>query len=528
MYESIKTIKSVLLRAALLAAFVFSLFAYEDELVPNPNVQRTFVIAGALSDPDLNPRTSTYSNEAQILNALYEGLFSYDPRTLDPIPAIASDYKIARNKKSWTFTIRDEAKFSDGTPITAETIRQSWLDLQKTTDAQYASLLDIITNMKEFREGKVAQDEVGIKASGNKLILDLNHPAAHLPRILCHHSFAAFNGDTNVFSGAFALKQKSTDRLVLEKNANYWDADNVILNEICVLFSEDEADNTWMFNTGRVDWVPARFSIDKLLNKNSIRISALFGTTYLFFTCRNKPWDSADLRRALVCAVPWDKIRAGVLIQADSLVYPISGYPEPEGLSDTDEEEALFLIKKAKKAAGIDENAVLELTFGIADSEYMRNQAMILQEAWKPLGVKLNIQTTPDSRYLASIPSWDADIFSYSWIGDFADPLAFLELFREGSTLNQTVWKNEEFTKLLEEADEETNDERRNNLLSQAEQVLLDDGMIMPVAHSVSLHAIDLQTIGGWYINALDIHPFKYLYFKDTDPSAMRNVAREH
>lgn len=491
---------------------------FKDEL------QRTFYIAAANGNLDLNPHTSSYSSEAQIINALQEGLFNYDPKTLDPIPALAQSYRISRDKKRWTFTIREGASQSDGKPITAQTFVDSWLLLQKTANAPYASLLDCISGIKDYREKNIPIENVGLKARGQTLIVTLNSPTAHLPSLLCHHAFAAFTGNQNVFSGAYKLTQATSEGLTLEKNESYWDKDNVALKTIQMTFSESEIENTWLFNTGATDWVMGSVKTDSVLNKNSIRLSAVFGTSFLFFTCKNPIWDNSEFRTALLTAIPWEKLRKDNLIHATTLVYPLSGYPNVEGLSDYSADEALEMMSEARKNAHIDEQQRLELTFGITSGEYMKKLAEVLKEAWAPLGVDLVTYRIEDDRYFSSIPYLNYDMFTYSWIGDFADPLAFLELFREGSTLNQTKWKNEEFNNLLKLSDEQTSPTERYKLLSKAEQLLLDSGIIIPISHSVSLHAINLNKVGGWYTNALDIHPFKYIYIKEYEEEIPANI----
>ena len=107
----------------------------------------------------------------------------------------------------------------------------------------------------------------------------------------------------------------------------------------------------------------------------------------------------------------------------------------------------------------------------------------------------------------------DADILVTSWIGDFADPLAFLELFRGASTMNESGWKNEKFDSLLDQA-ATAGEADRLNLLGQAENILLDEGMVLPLYRSVSSNIVDLKEVGGWYVNAFDLHPLKYLYKK--------------
>ena len=498
----------------------------------NSALQRNFIMLAAQHLYDFNPHTANYTTEAQLLTALYEGLFSYDPRTLDPVPALAETYKLSRNKKRWTFTLREGTRFSDGSAITAESVRSSWLRLLAAKNAPYASLLDCIEGAEAFRNGNADASDVGITVRDERtLVVALAVPTAHLPRILCHHAFSVLPPLANdalpaVYSGAFTLAKVTDAEITLVKNEQYWDAANVALPSITVALSDDMTENSFRFNAGNADWIMNMVDTKVLLNPQAIRIAAEFGTEYLFFTAKNAPWNNVDFRNALVSAVPWDELRKGVLVRASTLVYPLSGYPAVEGLDDTSLDDALDMIADARKAAGISANEKLRIVFGIsATSERQKTLAEVLKTAWEPLGVELVVQTTSDDRYLNSIPYWNADLFSYSWIGDFADPTAFLELFRAGSTLNQTKWRNERFEQLLREASETTDTSEHYKLLSRAEQVLLDDGVILPIAHQVSLHAVNPNTVGGWYTNALDIHPFKYLYLKE-DTTTVPNVVQ--
>ena len=499
----------------------------EDTAVQNNYPQHELNVIMSAYRLNLNPALASYNSEAQILNSLYEGLFNYDSKTLDPIPAIAESFKISKNKKRWTFTIRKNCAFSDGTPITAQTVRDSWISLLSTPDAPYASLLDCIVNAADFRNGKAKAEAVGINAKDDQtLIVNLNSPTAHFNRILCHHAFSVTKKDLSAYSGAYAIDRNEKNSLHLIKNMHYWDEKHVQIPSIQISLSNDETENTWLFNTGRTDWIMSIVDSNKLLNKNTIRLSAIFGTTYLFFNCKNSPWDKADFRNALLTAVPWKELRSSHLIPATTLVYPISGYTSPEGLTETSEEDALEMMKEARKKAGIKEDEILSVTYAVSSgSEVHKKQAEILKKAWEKLGVELKVQTTTEDRYIESISGWNADIFSYSWIGDYADPSAFLELFREGSTLNETAWKNSEFTKTLTESDGMTNQSERYKLLSKAEEILLNDGVVMPVGHSLSLHAIDLNSIGGWYTNALDIHPFRTMFFRANTAPRIKNIA---
>ena len=521
------------LAAALLASFSAPAEGAADDGDVNQSIQRTFVMVVADHAYDLNPHSANYTTEAQLLSALYEGLYSYDPKTLEPAPALAESYKLSRTKKRWTFTLREGAQFSDGSAITAESVRQSWLRLLSAPNAPYASLLDCIVGAEPFRNGRADAAAVGITARDERtLVVELGVPTAHLPRILCHHAFSVLppaadaGAGSDVYSGAFVLAEASDAGFRFVRNEHYWDAEHVALPAISVVLSDDLRENSFRFNEGDADWIMSMVDTKVLLNPSAVRIAAEFGTEYLFFNAKVAPWNDADFRNALVTAVPWDELRKNVLVQASTLVYPLAGYPSVEGLSDTSPEDALDMMADARRRAGISADETLHVTFGIpAESERMKSIADLLKAAWEPLGVELTVQTTSDARYLSSIPHWNADMFNYSWIGDFADPTAFLELFRAGSTLNQTAWHNERFEQLLREAGETTDSGEHYKLLSKAEQVLLDDGVILPISHPVSLHAVRPDTVGGWYTNALDIHPFKYLYIKP-DTNSVPNIVR--
>lgn len=481
---------------------------------PDPEIQRMVTIIDSAHQYDLNPHTACYSSEAQILTGLYEGLFSYDPITLEPLPAIASSYKVSRDKKRWTFTIAKNVAFSNGDPITAQTFYDSWIDLLSTPDAPFSSLIDCIVGATDFRTGKGTADKVGIEVKDeNTLVVRLNEPAEHLARILCHHAFSAVSRKPNVYSGAFVLQSYSNGKLVMMKNEKYHGAATVFIPGITVIQSNDNDENAHLFNTGAADWVTGGVNIAKILSRNAIHVSAEFGTQYLFFKGQNKPWNDPDMRAALLEAIPWDKLRKDYQVPAKTLVYPLSGYPDVVGLNDTDLEDATAMMSDARKKLNIPENERLEIVFAVVDeSDLMKSQAEILKEAWAPLCVDLKVQTTPSERYNTSIASWNADLFSYTWIGDFADPLAFLELFRGDSSLNVSCYNNERYNNLLKDAANAPDSVTHNTLLSQAEQCLLDDGEIIPISHPVCLHIIDMNVIGGWTTNALDLHPLKYLY----------------
>lgn len=489
----------------------------EENYSINPDLQDNFVIISALHSYDLNPHTASYSAEAQILTGLYEGLFSYDPITLDPLYALVKSYRVSRDKKRWTFILRDDAKFSDGSQITAKDVVYSWLSLIQNPDASYSSFLDIIHGAKAFRLGEGPAENVAIMPVDDyTLSVHLISPASHFPKLLCMPAFSVVKNAENVFSGPFVISERTNDTIILKKNSNYYDAEHVNLKQITLKFSNDELENTYNYNIGTVDWLCSTFNNEKLLSKDSLQLYAEFATQYYFFKIRKESiCSNLTLRQALLEATPWETLRENVYVPASTLVYPLNGYPLVQGYIYTDKNEAKLLVSQAKKELQLQEQSELKIKFAIPDTEYMIKKAEILKEAWNEIGVTLEISTIPDYEYLSSISKCDADLFTYTWIGDFADPLAFLELFRGNSTMNVSNWKNSEYDSLLDKAALST-DEEHNKLLSSAEQILLDDAILLPVQHPVSVNIINLNAVGGWAANAFDIHPLKYLFKKET------------
>ncbi len=484
-----------------------SLFAFDAA------IQRQFTILQSKFDYNLNPQQASYADEVQIIMGLYEGLFSYNPYTLDPVPALAESYKISRNKKIWTFTIRAGVTYSDGTPITPDEIKRSWLTLlAPETNAPFASLLDCIEGAEAYRTGKASADDVAISVKDDKLIVTLNAPTEHFNKILCHSAFSAVSEKKDVYSGPFVLTKQTDEEIILTKNDRYWDAENVALPSIRIVLSNDIEENTFQYNLGKYDWAAGSISAAKVYERKTLNIAAEFGTVFLFFMTDKAPWDDPSIREALFLATPWETIRTGYTIQAETLLLPLYNYPSVIGFSDTDVDAAKTIIEKS----GLSKEE-LTLTYAVMDDEDSLEQAQILADAWAEIGVTLNIITISSQRYLDSFDTLDADIYAYNWIGDFADPVAFLELFRSSSSLRETEWTSQEFDDLLAEASLLNEQKDRYKKLAEAEQLLLDNYVVMPLAHSVSMNMIDLELVGGWFSNTLAIHPFKYLYIQEID-----------
>jgi peptide/nickel transport system substrate-binding protein/oligopeptide transport system substrate-binding protein len=495
---------------------------------PRVKVRDQLTVTFSKGEVELDFRKSYLASEAQLYTAIYEGLFSYHPFTMEPIPAAAERWEISEDKKQWTFTIRQNAKFNNGDPVRAEDFRTAWLSmLSPNRDAPYSSLFDIIEGAKEYRTGVTHNtDKVGIIASGPKtLLVKLNVPAFFFPSMLCHHSFSPIhpsmvnNEDWSkkppVSNGPFYITEMNENKIVLIKNNAYWDTSAVSLNKITLKYTEtgDEASSLW--NSGEARWISGEVNFETLTDRSGIQVNAMFATHYYFIRSGEKPWNDYRIRRALVLALPWDEIRAGHFLPAKTLIYPLPGYPQIDGLSDTDTEEAAELLVEA----GFPQGAGLpDLVIRITPSSEAARIGGLMASVWKEkLGVPVRVEVVPHNRYFQMLKTDGYTVGFSTWIGDFADPYTFLQMWRRDSNLNDAHHNDEEYETLIEKSMLEEG-QTRWATLADAEKLLLERGSVLPISYSPAVNIVDIGELGGWFPNALDIHPFKHLTFRAFRP----------
>ena len=526
MYPFVNKICRFSALSLILLTFVMPLFG-EDfaEIRPRPLARDELTVVFSKSRLQLDPRLSYMASEAQLFTAIYEGLFTYHPITMEPVPAAAARWSLSEDRREWTFFIRENARFQNGDPLLAEDFRATWLSLlDPQRNAPYSSLFDIIEGAREYRLGRGSAEDVAVFARDERtLVVRLNSPADFFPSMLCHHSFSPLhhsmrnndNWTKPVSNGPFFIEEMNEDKIVFLRNPYYWDARNVALSRLIIRFVDDGSESAAMWNSGEARWIHGDVNLLALTDRSGIQVNAMFATHYYFIRSINKPWDDYRLRRALTLALPWDEIRQGHFLPARTLIFPIPGYPRIRGLDTTNVEEAKSLMAEAGFPNG---EGLPELVIRITPSQEAGRIAGLMVEAWNGiLGVPVRIDIVPFAEYIQSLRRDDFDVGSITWIGDFADPYTFLKMWRRDSNLNNAHHSDDEFEALLEKSMFEEG-ARRWEILAEAEQLLLDRGNVLPISFSPAVNIIDLDEVGGWFPNILDIHPFKYLYLRARRP----------
>lgn len=485
--------------------------------------------------PALNPVHAFTTTEAQIFSAIHEGLVSYHPLTMQPLPGAAKDWTVSDDFRTYTFTLRSGLYFWDGQKLTAQDFYDSWLYfIAPETGSEYSFLFDLIKSAYDFRKGEITDPkQVGIKVlAPDKIQVELADPAPHFLHVICHHSFiplhpkvlsALKKGEEPplLSNGPYYVLAKRKDQMLLERNQLYWGHDYVQVPQIRLLFSDDSDKMTALYNKGEVDWLAASYNIDQINNKDDIQLNALFGTSFLYFRSHEFPWNDGRVRRALALMLPWLGLRRDQLLPASVLVPPYPNYPKLSGINFPNKEEAYELLKEAGFPEG---RGLSPLRIKYVENSMLGEKAKLIKKILeKELNMIVLLMPVSSRDYFDSLEKNDYDIAPLHWIGDFADPLTFLMLWSSSSNMNSAKLNNPEYDKLLQKSMKMEGEERLK-ILSEAEDLLLQSAVIMPMGHIPSINIINTNYVGGWFKNRLDIHPFKYLrYLRHID---LDSVAR--
>lgn len=488
--------------------------------------ENEFVYALLTSEVNFDPLHAYTALESQVYTAIYEGLVIYNPLTLNPIPGAASHWDKSPDGKTYRFYIREEALYSNGDRVRAQDFRDSWFRiLDPKAGAEYSTFFDIIKGARDYRMGR--EDDpatVGIRVVSDSILdVELETPAAHFLKLLCHMSFVPIHPHyvedegwdkrtSIVGNGPFYVFERDDREIVFVKNNLYWDKKRVDIDRLIMRFYNTPGEISIGFNRGLVHWA-TNWDSSALQDTSKIVFNPLFATNFFFFKCNTPPWNDYRVRRAVALLIPWEQIRTDQLFYTtDTLVPKVPDYPQVEGISKQDKREALQLLEEAGYPNGAGLPPIKIRISPGGDSEAMAN---IMADQWKEtLGVEVVVDAVDFRNYFDSMKKQDYTIGRMTWIGDFADPLTFLQMWTSDSNLNDAAFVDSEYDGLVQDAIP-IEGKNRYEKLAEAEALLLRKAVVLPISNQPTLNLVDFEYIGGWYPNALDLHPFKYFHFKE-------------
>lgn len=522
-------------RAALLAGAIL--------LGASPALAEAVLHRGNAGEPQTLDQAHTSINiEEFILKDLYEGLTIYDAAG-KIVPGAAESWTVSDDGTVYTFKLRENAKWSDGSPVTAEDFVFSFTRVEDPkTAAGYANILYPIKNAEKANKGEVGLDQLGLKAVDAKTLeVTLERPTPFFLELLAHQTALPVskasvekNGadfvkpGTMVSNGAFKLvSHVPNDNLVVEKNAEYWDAANVKLDKVIFYPIDDQAASVRRFEAKEMDLV-YNFSADQIdrLKKSygeEVHVSPTLATYYYAFDTRQEPYSDVRVRRALSMAVDRDflakEIYSGSQLPAYSMVPPgMEGY-EPAmadfgALSQLDrEDEALKLMKEAGYGEG---GKPLQIDIRYNTNENHKKVATAVADMWKAVGAEVTLQNLDVKSHYAYLQEGGSfDVARAGWGADYADPENFLNLLVSSNTsFNYGKWKNEEFDALMKQSYEETDPAKRMEILSKAESIMLAEQPVAPLMFKADLWLVS-DKVEGFSPNAVNEHLTRFLSVKE-------------
>lgn len=506
------------------------------------------------SNPEtLDPALNSAVDGGNTIITVFETLLIINENN-EAVPGQAESWTTSEDGLTWTFTMRDGLKWSDGTDLNAKDFEYSFKRMaDPDTAAPYAeTCLGMIDGFEEAAGFPDADgnptvepnlDALNVKASddGKTLTIVLAYPCSYFDKIV---AFAAMspvqkatveaNGDawctsadTFVSNGPYMITEWTpSERIVLTKNPNYvggWDSSKIVSESITLLLLEDSSASFAAYNSGEAqlikdvptDEIP---SLTKAEDGGDFYVDTILGTYYVSLNLKRDAFKDAKVRRALSLAIDRDyvanTIMQGTYSTADSIVGPgivdENGYFHDNGNApyiSADYEANLAEAKKLLADAGYPNGeGYPTLEYSTNDAGYHVPLAEYLQQAWSDLGITLTISKMEWSSFTAARRAGEYDVARNGWVMDYNDPSNMLDLFCSGNGNNDGKYSNPEFDAAIE-ASRVADVSEHFAQLHKAEDILMEDTGCLPIAYyndywlqSPALKGTWHSPYGYWYL----------------------------
>lgn len=535
------------LALALAAVMLTALFTACGTSGSNNASDKDSVVATVGPEPEtIDPALNTAADGAIYINHVFEGLTRLD-KDGNTIKGIAKDWKISEDGTKYTFTLRNDVKWSDGKQLTAKDFEYAWKRaLNPETASDYATQLYYLKNGEEYNTGKCSADEVGVKATDDYTLevelkaptaffLDLTNFPTYFPvrqDIIEQHGDAwTQSPETYIGNGPYKMVSwEHNSKIVMEKNENYWDSKlERKIAKIEFVLTDDHPAALGAFENGEHDFNDGLIPTDelpKLIEAGKTTPVKELGVNYVTFNVKKTPLDNVKLRKALGLAVDSkfliDNVLQGGQVSAPGFVPfgmpgldPKKDFRTEEGAVNVWKETADIEAAKAMLAeAGYPGGKGLpELEYSTNANDVNNKTAEALQNMWAQIGVKVKITTMEWQVFIPFRNEKQHQITRGGWVGDYMDPMTFMDLFITGGPNNDADWSNAEYDSLIKKA-QSTNDQKvRMPALHEAEKILLEEVPIVPFAFR-SKNSLVNPKLKGVYQSPLGHVFFTHAYWE--------------
>ena len=484
----------------------------------------------------MDPQMATDGTSFEVIANTIEGLYTLDESGV-AVPSLAEKTDVSEDGLTYTFTLKD-ATWSNGTPVTADDFVYAWQRLaDPDTASEYYYIMGIagVVNADEISAGEKDPEELGVTAIDEKTLeVKLNHPVPFFESLMAFPSFFPMNqaffeeagenygtsADTLIANGAFEITsyEPAATTIELEKNPDYFDADNVSLDGIKYQVIKDTQQAMLSYQNGDLDVVTlAGEQVDLFKDDPEFQTIQAGYLWYISPNTKVPGLENANLRKALGQAFDKEYIAETVLkdgSNAADYMIPEGLAVDPEGVDfrettgtylEFDPAAAQEALALAKEELGKDS---FTFTMIIEDTESSINVAQVLKSQIEENldGVTIEIEQMPKKTRLDRMNVGDYELALTRWGPDYADPMTYADMFLTDSGNNKGFWSNAKYDELVNsslDGELSLDPEARWTALQEAESIILEDAGILPVYQKgnavmvkSNVTGVDFHTVG--------------------------------
>lgn len=494
----------------------------------------------------LDASKATDQASVEQINNVEEGLYLLG-KNAKVQNALATSTKNSADSKTWTFTLRKNAKWSNGDPVTAQDFVYSWRrTIDPKTASEYAYLFSGIKNADAIVAGKKKPATLGIKADGKyKLTVTLEKRIPYFKLLM---AFPLFFPQNQKFIEKMGSKYATASKYMiyngpykqvgwtgsnlswkLVKNGKYWDKKNVKLDTVKFSVQKTPATDYNLYQSGKLDaaFLDAQ-ATKSLKGKTDYTQRKMSTTQYLAYNLKKHPeFKNKNLRLAISMAINRKELASTLGGAANpATTFDPEGMTTVNGKDYTDtvknaatEKAATYNVKEAKKLykQALKETGKKKISFtllGDDDDTAKKASEFVQSQLEDNLGIDVQVQSIPKKTRMNKMMSGNFDVVSTRWNADFADPISFLDLQTTGASYNYGKWSNKTYDKYVAASKTTGSTSTRFKELAKAEQILLEEQGVTPLYHPVEAWMVKPSVKGMIYNGAGANYSFKYAYLK--------------
>lgn len=478
-----------------------------------------------------------------IVRQMFEGLYNQDADG-NNYPALAADMKVSEDGKTYTFALRQGVKWSDGNPVTAHDFEYAWKRVaDPATASEYASYIQLMSlkNADEVLTGKAAPDELGVTAlDDHTLQVELTVPLPYFPLMLTHattfpvprwaieaHGDEWVRPENIVVNGAYKLSEfRPGERAVLERNSNYWDDKNTVINKVVQLTITDENQAYNRYRAGEMDYTNVPTGKYPGISQEFPEETHSAPVLCSYYLNMNQGPSGPDylkdprVRRALSLVIDRqllvDKVtQAGQIPAYTFTPEATAGFTVPylPYYTDSTQAEKDEEARELLESAGYGPDNPLTVDYIYNTSEGHKKIAIFVSQMWKQkLGVETVINNMEWKTLLDTRNSGNFEIARDGWCADYNEPSTFLDVFKSDSSHNSGKYSNTAVDKLLDES-KTTHDPQ--TMYTIIEGFLAEDTAFIPVYHYTDPILVNPKLKGYPFNNASQNWYVKDMYKVD-------------